>query len=420
MKQDLYVVLGVARDAGEADIKKAYRKLAMECHPDRNNGDKAAEERFKLVTEAYEVLRDTDKRAAYDRYGMASVKGSGQTGGGGGGFSSMHFDLSEALMVFMRDFGLAGGGGGEGLGGFEGLFGGGHRRDRRRGHDIKVGLKLTLAEVASGTTKTVRIKSLEPCTECAGTGAKAGTQPIKCGTCGGSGEVRRQAQSLFGQFLTVSPCPTCAGEGTIVKTPCERCGGDGRVKGEKTIQIDVPAGVADHHYLTLRGQGVPGPRNGPRGDLIAVLDIKEDPRFERHGDDLVYDLGITFSQAALGDEVQVPTPFGETTLRVEAGTQTGMAYRLRAKGLPRLGEGGHGDLHVRIHVWTPTKLSADQRKLMEKLGEIEDEPPQEEGSGGKFWDTIRRALGLEPNPRAMPREDDAPRPRRRHRSVGDE
>ena len=392
MKQDFYVVLGVQRDASETDIKKAYRKLAMECHPDRNNGDKSAEEKFKLVTEAYEVLRDPDKRAAYDRYGVAGV-GRGQ-GGGGGGFSSMHFDLSEALMVFMRDFGIGGGGGGgggSGGGAFESLFGGGQRRDRRRGHDIRVGLKLTLAEVATGTTKTVRIKSLEPCPECEGTGAKPGSQPTQCGTCGGSGEVRHQAQSLFGQFFTVSPCPTCAGEGTVVRDPCHHCGGDGRVKGEKTIQIDVPAGVADHHYLTLRGQGVPGTRNGPRGDLIAVLDIKEDPRFERHGDDLVYDLGITFTQAALGAEVQVPTPFGPTTLRVEPGTQTGMAYRLRAKGLPRLGEGGHGDLHVRIHVWTPTKLTVEQRKLLEKLSEVEDAPPEKES--GKFWDTIRRALG---------------------------
>jgi len=400
MKQDFYALLGVPRDAGEADIKKAYRKLAMECHPDRNNGDKAAEEKFKLVTEAYEVLRDPDKRAAYDRYGMAGVGRGGP--GGGSGFSSMHVDLSEALMVFMRDFGLGGGGG------FESLFGGGQSRDRRRGHDIKVGLKLTLAEVATGTTKTVRIKSLETCTECAGSGAKTGTHPMQCGTCGGSGEVRRQAQSLFGQFLTVSPCPTCAGEGTVVHSPCARCGGDGRVKGEKTIQIDVPAGVADHHYLTLRGQGVPGPRNGPRGDLIAVLEIKEDARFERHGDDLVYDLGITFGQAALGAEVHVPTPFGQTTLRIEPGTQTGMAYRLRAKGLPRLGEGGHGDLHVRIHVWTPTKLSQEQRKLLEQLSEIEDQPPQEEGRS-KFWETIRRALGL---------EEEAPRARRRRGGGG--
>src|SRR6266699_1155410 len=285
----------------------------------------------------------------------------------------------------------SGGAGASGGGAFESLFGGGQRRDRRRGHDIRVGLKLTLAEVATGTTKTVRIKSLEPCPECEGTGAKPGSQPTQCGTCGGSGEVRHQAQSLFGQFFTVSPCPTCAGEGTVVRDPCHRCGGDGRVKGEKTIQIDVPAGVADHHYLTLRGQGVPGTRNGPRGDLIAVLDIKEDPRFERHGDDLVYDLGITFTQAALGAEIQVPTPFGPTTLRVEPGTQTGMAYRLRAKGLPRLGEGGHGDLHVRIHVWTPTKLTVEQRKLLEKLSEVEDAPPEKES--GKFWDTIRRALG---------------------------
>jgi len=381
MKQDFYGVLGVPRDAAEAEIKKAYRKLAMECHPDRNNGDKAAEERFKLVTEAYEVLRDPEKRAAYDRYGHQGLRGG--AGGGGAGFSSVHFDLSEALSVFMRDFGLGGG--------FDTLFGGGQRRDRRRGHDIKVGLKLTLAEVASGTTKTVRIKSLEPCPECSGTGAKPGTEPVKCRTCGGSGEVRHHAQSLFGQFLTVSPCPTCAGEGTVLHSPCARCGGDGRVKGEKTIQIDVPAGVADHHYLTLRGQGVPGPRNGPPGDLIAVLDIKEDPRFERHGDDLVYDLGITFTQAALGAEVHVPTPFGQTTLRIEPGTQTGMAYRVRAKGLPRLGEGGHGDLHVRIHVWTPTKLTSEQRKVLETLSEIEDAPPEKES--GKFWDTIRRALG---------------------------
>src|SRR6267143_1241056 len=385
MKQDFYVVLGVQRDASETDIKKAYRKLAMECHPDRNNGDKAAEEKFKLVTEAYEVLRDPEKRASYDRFGMAGVRGQG--GAGGAGFTSMHFDLSEALMVFMRDFGLAG------ASGFDSLFGGGERtrRDRRRGHDIKVGLKLTLAEVATGTTKTVRIKSLESCPECAGTGAKPGTKPVQCSACRGTGEVRHQAQSLFGQFLTVSPCPTCAGEWTIVQSPCATCHGDGRVKAEKTVQIDVPAGVADHHYLTVRGQGVPGPRNGPRGDLIAILDIKEDPRFERHGDDLVYDLGITFTQAALGAEVEVPTPFGQTTLRVEPGTQTGMAYRLRSKGLPRLGEGGHGDLHVRIHVWTPTKLTAEQRKLLEKLSEVEDAPPEKES--GKFWDTIRRALG---------------------------
>src|SRR3989454_1304871 len=242
----------------------------------------------------------------------------------------------------MRDFG--------GLGGFDALFGGGERtrRERHRGQDLKVALKLTLAEVAAGATKTVKLRTLERCTQCAGTGARPGTLATTCATCGGTGEVRRAARSIFGQFLSVSPCPTCGGEGTVIADPCSRCGGDGRVKADKTIQIDVPPGVADHHYLTMRGQGVPGPRNGPPGDLIAVLDIAEDPRFERHGDDLVVDLPLSFAQAALGAEVRVPTPYGEAALKVQPGTQTATVYRLRGKGrgLPRLGEGGRGDLHV--------------------------------------------------------------------------
>jgi molecular chaperone DnaJ len=378
---DFYAVLGVTRDADEAEIKKAYRKLAMEHHPDRNNGDKAAEEKFKEITEAYEVLRDPDKRAAYDRYGIAGVRGRGQTA------DSMHFDLSEALSVFMRDFG--------GLGGFDAFFGGGQRaqQDRRRGQDLKVALKLTLAEVATGSQKSVRVRTLDRCSVCGGTGAKPGTRAVSCGTCRGTGEVRRNAQSIFGQFLTVSPCPTCAGEGTIIEKPCERCDGDGRVKAEKTVQIDVPAGVADHHYLTLRGHGVPGPRGGPPGDLIAVLDIKDDPRFERRGEDLIYDLPVSFTQAALGAELTVPTPYGQATLRLPAGTQTGTVHRLRGKGLPRIGESGHGDLHVRVHVWTPTKLSAEQRDALEALAKIEGEAPTE-NAGRQIWEDLKRALGI--------------------------
>jgi len=377
--QDYYAVLGVERGASEAEIKKAYRALAMKYHPDKNNGEKAAEEKFKQITAAYEVLCDTEKRATYDRYGEAGLRGAG-----GQGFSP--FDLSEALNVFMRDFGA--------MGGLDAFFGGGEssRRDHRRGADLKVALQLTLADVATGTSKTVRVRTLDRCGECRGTGARDGTRPTTCDTCGGVGEVRRSARSAFGQFLSVSPCPKCAGEGTVIAKPCPKCQGDGRVKAEKSVQIDVPAGVADHHYLTVRGQGVPGPRNGPAGDLIAVLEIAEDDRFERHEDDLVYDLPVSYTQAALGGDLTVPTPYGDTLLKIQAGTQTGTVYRIRGKGLPRLGEGGRGDVHVRVHVWTPTRLTPEQRALLEQLAEIESAPPSEEGAGKKLWDEIRRAF----------------------------
>jgi molecular chaperone DnaJ len=378
---DFYSVLGVPRDASEADIKKAYRKLAMEHHPDRNKSP-GAEERFKEITEAYEVLRDEEQRASYDRFGEAGLRGAGAPFGGG----FAHFDLSEALNIFMRDFG--------GLGGFDAFFGGGERtrRDRRRGPDLKVSLKLTLAEVATGSNKSLKLRTLDTCATCQGSGAKPGSKATTCGTCGGTGEVRRAAQSMFGQFVSVSPCPTCAGEGTVIREPCATCHGEGRVKAEKTVQIDVPAGVADHHYLTVRGQGVPGPRNGPPGDLIAVLEIAEDPRFERHGDDLVYDLPVSFSQAALGAEVEIPTPYGMAPLKVQPGTQTGTVYRLRGKGLPRLGEGSRGDLHVRIQVWTPTRLSPEQEVVFHELEKVEGEPPAE-SLGRGFWKKIREAFG---------------------------
>ncbi len=378
---DFYSVLGVPRDSSEADIKKAYRKLAMEHHPDRNKSP-GAEERFKEITEAYEVLRDEEQRAAYDRFGEAGLRGAGAPFGGG----FAHFDLSEALNIFMRDFG--------GLGGFDAFFGGGERsrRDRRRGPDLKVSLKLTLAEVATGSSKSLKLRTLDTCATCQGSGAKPGSKATTCGTCDGTGEVRRAAHSMFGQFVSVSPCPTCAGEGTVVREPCATCHGEGRVKSEKTVQIDVPAGVADHHYLTVRGQGVPGPRNGPPGDLIAVLEIAEDPRFERHGDDLVYDLPVSFSQAALGSEVEIPTPYGMAPLHVQPGTQTGTVYRLRGKGLPRLGESGRGDLHVRIQVWTPTRLSPEQEQMFHELKKIEGEPPAD-SLGRGFWNKIRAAFG---------------------------
>jgi molecular chaperone DnaJ len=372
---DFYALLGVSRDATEAEIKKAYRKLAMDYHPDRNPAAEA-EARFKEITEAYDVLRDPQKRAAYDRYGEAGLRG-----GGGGGFH--HVDLSEALNIFMRDFG--------GLGGFESLFGGGRpRQDHRRGQDVRVTLKLTLAEVATGVKKAVRLKTLDRCTVCEGTGAKAGTRPTTCSTCGGSGEVRRQARSMFGQFVSVSPCPTCAGEGTVIATPCEVCRGEGRVRGDRTVTVEIPAGVASNNYLTLRGQGAVGPRNGPSGDLLVMLDIKDDERFERQGDDLYHDFLLSFSQAALGGSFTVPTPYGDEEVKIPAGTQTETVLRLRGRGLPVLGQNAKGDLLVRVHVWTPERLTAEQERLFRELAKTEGEPPKR--SPG-FWSKLKEALG---------------------------
>lgn len=371
---DLYRLLGVARDASEADIKKAYRRLAMQYHPDRNPAADA-EARFKEVTEAYEVLRDPARRAHYDRFGTA--------GGRAGGFPEGHVDLAEALEIFMRDFG--------GFGGLEGLFGGGRARgESRRGQDIRVSARLTLAEVASGVKRNIRLKTLQACGTCGGSGAKQGSRPAPCTTCGGSGEVRRAARNIFGQFVSVAPCPTCAGEGTLIAEPCEVCRGDGRVRAERTVSVEIPAGVSASNYLTLRGQGAAGPRGGPPGDLLVVIEVKEDDRFERHGDDLVTDLTLSFSQAALGGRFTVPTATGDEAVEVPAGIQPETVLRHRGKGLPRLGHAGRGDLLIRVHLYTPEALTEEQREVFRRLAEVEAQPPKR--SSG-FWSKLKEALG---------------------------
>jgi molecular chaperone DnaJ len=373
--RDFYEVLGVPRDASEDELKRAYRKLAMQYHPDRNKEPDAGE-RFKELSEAYEVLRDPRRRATYDRYGHAGV------GAAGPEFS--HIDLSEALNIFMRDFG--------GFGGFDSLFGDGGRSgaETRRGQDIRVTVKLGLAEVAAGAKRTVKLRTLTRCENCGGSGCAPGTSPVNCATCGGTGEVRRATRSVFGQFVSVSPCPTCAGEGTVIRSPCEVCRGDGRVKGDRSVAVEIPPGVSNNNYITLRGQGAAGPHNGPHGDLVVMLEVRDDDRFERHGEDLAHDLPLSFSQAALGAEVAVPTPWGDEPLTIPPGTQAGSVLKVKGKGLPRLGRTGNGDLHIRIHVWTPERLNDEQRRLFQELALHEGEPPKRNGG---FWSKLKEVLG---------------------------
>ncbi len=377
---DYYAILDVPREADEAAIKRAYRKLAMQYHPDRNNGDQGAEARFKEITEAYEVLREPEKRRIYDRFGEAGLKGrAGQAQG-------FHpFDLSEALNIFMRDFG--------GFAGFEELFGGGRRGSvEPRGNDLRATVALVLDEVATGAKKTLKYKVLVACETCGGSGAKPGTRPAPCRTCGGAGQIRRAQRSVFGQFVSVAPCPTCGGEGRVITAPCEICRGDGRTKLDRTVTVDVPAGVSSENYITMRGQGHAGPRGGPAGDLLVMLDVEEDSRFLRHDDDLVYDLQLTFSQAALGIEAVVPTPYGEERIKIPSGTQPGTVLRLKGRGLPHLGSASKGDLHVRIGIWTPERLTPQMEQLFRELAGLEGEPPAARG-GRSFWDRMKEALG---------------------------
>lgn len=379
--RDYYEILGVERSADGDAIKKAYRKLALQYHPDRNGGDKEAEERFKEATEAYEVLRDGDKRAAYDRYGHAGVK-RGAAAGAGGGFAGFGFE--DALNVFMRDFG--------GFGGLDDLFGGGGRRRGgvQKGKDLQVRLNITLPEVATGVRKTLKIKALDPCSVCSGTGSADAGGPVTCESCQGAGQIRRVQRSVFGQFVSASVCPTCGGEGKVIRNPCKKCHGDGRERGEQTIEVEIPAGVSSDNYLTLRGLGNAGPRGGPRGDVLVVIEVEDDARFIRDGADLVFDLPVSFSQAALGQEVDVPTVYGDEKVKVPAGVQSGDVLTLRGKGLPQLGGGGRGDQHVRVHVWTPTELSPEQAELFRQLAEVEGPAPDGKQKG--FWERVKNAF----------------------------
>ena len=373
---DFYSTLGVDRTAADDDIKKAYRKLAMAYHPDRNGGSKEAEEKFKEITEAYDVLRDAQKRSTYDRYGEAGLRG-----GGGGAYH--HVDLSEALGIFMRDFG--------GFGGLDDLFGRGGSDGSRNGADVKISMPLTLVEVATGVEREIKMKALDACDACSGSGAEPGSKALQCRTCAGHGEVRRAQRSFFGQFIAVTPCPTCKGEGKVIDAPCRRCKGDGRMRADRTIKVSVPAGVASGQYMTLRGVGNIGARKGERGDVHVIFEVADDPRFERDGEDLYTEVLVTYPQLVMGVVMQVPTATSFVALTVPPATQSGQMFHLRGRGLARVNAAGAGDLHVRVQLWTPDTLSHEEEQLIARLGEIQRNVPADRGKG--LWAKMKEALG---------------------------
>jgi molecular chaperone DnaJ len=370
-KRDYYEILGVPKSADESQIKQAYRSLAKKFHPDMNRDNPAAaEEKFKEISEAYEVLMDKEKRSRYDQYGHAGVDPSF----GAGGFDFRRdFTHAEDIQDIFGSF--FGGGGGGSI--FDMLFGGGGtgrsrgRGQANRGGDLQIRLPLTLEEIASGVEKTIQLKRHEACPECHGSGAKSGADIRDCPTCRGSGEVRQVQRSMFGQFINVGVCPECQGEGKIIANPCKGCGGQGRVKKEATVRVRVPAGAAKGNYIPLRGQGNAGPRGGSSGDIIVYIEEKEHPLFSRHGDDLLVAVPINFSVAAMGGKVQVPLLNGTAELTIPAGTQSGKIFRLRGKGLPHVDSSGSGDQLVKIEVWVPAKLSAEEKKVLKQLGDLQ-------------------------------------------------
>ncbi len=359
-KRDYYEVLGVGRDAGKDEIKKAYRKLAFQFHPDKNPGNKDAEEKFKEATEAYEVLSDDERRQVYDQVGHAGfgrgAAGGDPFGGFGGGFAG--FDLSDALRAFMREFG-----------GFEGGFGagGGGSPRARKGRDLQVRVHLTLEEVAKGTEKEIRVKRLVECETCHGSGAKEGSRPVTCQTCSGTGQIRQVQRTILGQFVSTAECGACNGEGTIVKDRCRDCNGTGTVRGSETVQVRIPAGVVSGNYLTVRGQGDAAGRGGRNGDLYVVIEEKEDPRFVREDSDVLIDIPLTYTQLALGTKIEVPTLEGKVLLRIPAGTPSHKILRLKGKGIPRLNGHGRGDQLVRVVAWVPDKVSRKEEEILKEL-----------------------------------------------------
>ncbi|MBD3225921.1 MAG: molecular chaperone DnaJ [Caldithrix sp.] len=382
--KDYYEVLGIDRNASQEDIKKAYRKLAVQYHPDKNPDDKNAEAKFKEIAEAYAVLSDQQKRKQYDQFGTVG-SGAGQ---GFGGFGAGGFDISDALRQFME----------EGFG-FD-IFGGGtgsrsarRRRANKRGADLQVKLKLTMEEIATGVRKKIKVKKQVKCQECNGTGSAKYSRTVACPTCHGSGEMRQVSQSLFGQMVNVTTCQRCSGEGQIIENPCQSCNGTGRSSGSKTIEINVPAGVTSGNYIPMEGEGNIGLRGGQPGDLIVYIEEETHDIFERRGDDVIMVLPISFPKAVLGGSVEVPTLTGKANLKIAPGTQSGRILRMRNKGIPRLHGSGMGDQLIQIQVYVPKNLSTEEQKIISDLQNSENFQPQKNDHKNIF-EKFKEALNI--------------------------
>ncbi|MBO5815171.1 MAG: molecular chaperone DnaJ [Bacteroidales bacterium] len=384
-KKDYYEVLGVDKNATADEIKKAYRKLAVKYHPDKNPGDKEAEEKFKEAAEAYSILSDPDKKARYDQFGHAGVDGAGPDFSGGFG------NLNDILNDL---FGGAFGGGFGGFSGFGGGFGGsrGGQKQQRvyRGRDIRVRVKLTLEEIAKGVEKEISIEKSVPCSDCNGRGAKNNSDIKTCTACGGTGQVQRVVNSLFGQTVTYSTCQQCGGEGKVITNPCRTCGGSGLVRKRETIKVKIPAGVEAGMQLTIGGEGHAAKNNGIPGDLLVVIEEQEHPDFKREGNNLFYTKIISIPEAILGAEVEIPCIDGTKKIKIDPGTQSGTVTKINGKGLPTVnGYGGTGDLYVKIAVWIPKKLDKEDKAIIESLQMREGFRPNPNKEDKSFFDKVK-------------------------------
>lgn len=355
-KRDYYEILGISKSASETEIKKAYRQMALKFHPDKNPDDKTAEEKFKEAAEAYEVLKDPNKKSKYDRFGHAGV-------GGAAGTNGYSMSMDDIFSQFGDIFGGAFGGG------FGGFGGGGHRRRVNRGSNLRVKVNLTLEEIAKGTEKKIKVNKYIDCTSCNGSGAKGGSSYHSCSTCHGTGQITRISNTFLGQMQTSSTCPSCGGEGQTIEHKCPSCAGNGIVKGEEVITINIPAGVEDGMQLSMSGKGNAGARGGIPGDLIILIEETPDKFLERDGNNLLYSAYISFTEAALGTAVDIPTVDGKARIKINPGTQGGKVLRLKGKGLPSVNSYGTGDLLVNINVWTPKTLSKEEQMILEKLSD---------------------------------------------------